>query len=309
MVLWYITQRKKSKTVGSIMLSAFHKTKSSSSTSHTKSDTLKMRYEDRITHTANPLTQDLLSIMATKKTNLCVAADVRYKQELLDIAEAIGRHICILKLHIDIIDDFDQDLPKMLADIAHRHNFILFEDRKFADIGNTVQQQYEGGVYKISSWAQLVNAHSVPGDGVVEGLKKVRGTRKDRALILIGEMSSKGNLCTPEYSRATVEMANRHADFVMGYISMSQLTDNPGLLHMTPGIQFVSKDDALGQQYRSPEEAIATGSDIIIVGRGITHAHNKSEAAEAYKKAGWQAYQQRIEALPSSSARLEQQFS
>lgn len=44
-------------------------------------------------------------------------------------------------------------------------------DRKFADIGNTVSLQYGKGVFKISSWADLVTAHNLPGRSVLQGLK------------------------------------------------------------------------------------------------------------------------------------------
>jgi orotidine-5'-phosphate decarboxylase len=68
----------------------------------------------------------------------------------------------LLKTHIDIILDFDQDLIEQLLLLSKHFDFMIFEDRKFADIGNTVKLQYSGGIYKISSWADVTNAHAVP---------------------------------------------------------------------------------------------------------------------------------------------------
>lgn len=240
----------------------------------------------------NPTAKKLFRVMEEKKSNLAISADFTRAEELLSFAEKIAPEISLLKTHIDILEDFSPHVTEQLKRVAERGKFLLFEDRKFADIGHTVVSQYRGGIYKIAEWADITNAHIVPGPGIIEGLKEV-GLPRKRGLLLLAEMSSEGTLAQGNYTQKAVEMALRHDDFVIGFICQKKLTDDPRFIHMTPGVQKGANQDALGQRYRTPDNAIAAGSDLIIVGRGITGAKDPQTEAQLYKNEAWKAYAKR----------------
>ena len=243
---------------------------------------------DRIQHMQNPTAQRLLHLMQHKQSNLCVSADVVNSQALLELADTLGPALCLLKTHIDIIEDFSPALVDKLQALATKHQFILFEDRKFADIGHTVQLQYTTGCYRIAEWAPIVNAHITPGPGIIEGLKTA-GLARNNALLLIAQMSSKDNLMDKDYQQQALQWAYMHKDFVIGFIAMQALDTD--FLTFTPGIHLDVSNDNLGQQYRTPQQAIAAGTDIIIVGRAITNAADPLASAQQYRRVAWDAYQ------------------
>jgi uridine monophosphate synthetase len=130
-------------------------------------------YRTRASHPAtNPLAAYLLRLISIKKTNLCLSADVETSAELLALAEEVGDSICVLKTHCDIVTDWTDRTARALKEIARRKYFIIFEDRKFADIGETVQKQYTSGYHRIASWAEITNAHLLPGPAIVTALHK-----------------------------------------------------------------------------------------------------------------------------------------
>ncbi len=227
--------------------------------------------------------------MEEKRSNLCISADFTRAEDLLNFTEKLAPEICMLKTHIDILEDFSPHVTQKLTQLAEKHQFLLFEDRKFADIGNTVLHQYQGGIYRIAQWADITNAHIIPGPGIIEGLKEI-GMPKKRGLLLLAEMSSKGSLAQGAYTTRAVEMAQQHDDFVIGFICQRKLIDDPRFIHMTPGVQRGAAKDGLGQQYNTPEMVIGAGSDLIIVGRGITSANDPLKEALDYKNTAWKAY-------------------
>lgn len=173
-------------------------------------------------------------------------------------------------------------------------------ERKYVHVvllGNTVKNQYAKGVYKIASWSHITNAHTVPGEGIIKGLGEV-GLPLGRGLLLLAEMSSKGALTKGSYTTESVEMARRNKDFVIGFIAQHKMNafDDEDFIVMSPGVGLDVKGDGLGQQYRTPHEVIVeSGSDIIIVGRGIYgNPDQVEEQAKRYRQAGWDAYLERV---------------
>jgi uridine monophosphate synthetase len=209
--------------------------KSTASTANTIVPALS--FEERAKLCRNGAAKKLCQIIANKKSNLCVSADVTSAQELLRIAEETGPYICMLKTHIDIISHFSPELIEKLKELAVKFNFLIFEDRKFADIGSTVQAQFSAGIYSISSWSDITNCHIIPGAAIIEGLKAGIKGEKNSGLLLIAEMSSEGNLAIGDYTKKNVELAEneKYKDFVCGFICQHKISNDPALLHITPG--------------------------------------------------------------------------
>lgn len=228
--------------------------------------------------------------MHKKCSNLAVAVDVTNKEALLHLADQIGPEICVLKTHIDIIEDFDQDLIVQLKRLAKKHNFLIMEDRKFADIGITVQKQYKSGIYHIVDWADIIIVHAIAGEQSILALKQtVQGY--ERSALLIAQLSCEGNLIDESYTNKALEIAHNHNDFIIGLIAQEACSCNTQLLKFMPGVSIAHTNDALGQHYHTPEYAIEKcHADIIIVGRGICQAYNPRAAAIEYRKIAWELY-------------------
>lgn len=248
---------------------------------------IRLSYEQKLETAQHSVSKKLLETALAKQSNLIASADVTTTQELLDLAEKVGPHVIALKTHIDIISDFEYEKTiTPLKALAAKHNFLLMEDRKFADIGNTQELQFTSGVFKITDWADFVTSQ------VIGGFESLDCFINVGVVAIIG-MSSKGALTTSAYREEALKIASSHPN-VIGGVSQNALPEE--MLLFTPGVNLADSGDGKGQQYNTPEHVFKTlHTDFIIVGRGIYKAENAEQAAQTYKNEGWKAYLNSLE--------------
>lgn len=255
----------------------------------------KLSYSTIKINTSNPITRRLVEIIEQKQTNLCCSADVNTKAELLKLANEVGPSICMLKTHIDTVADFDQDLIIQLKALAKKHNFLILEDRKFADIGHIAKQQFTSAPLSIADWADIVTVHVVAGSSSIDALRST-GKLDNTGLIIVAQMSTEDTLTSREYTKKALAIAQKHQDVVVGIVGQNKRPRDAGLMMFTPGINLDQTGDAHGQVYNVPQEAFEKrGIDVMIVGRGIYRAEAPANKAAEYKRVGWQSYLKRLE--------------
>lgn len=231
----------------------------------------------------NPKAQQLLNISNTKKSNIIASVDLTTTQAILNFLDKVGNKICAAKLHIDIVSDFSEQFIIDVKKLSQQHNFMLIEDRKFADIGNTQLLQISKGIHHIASWADFVTIHVIAGEASLKAIEDWDEENKP-ALIPILEMSSKGALTDAHYIAKCKEFIGKY-NCVVGAVCQTTSLDK-NLLKFTPGIHLSASGDSKGQQFNTPQFAIEKQhSHFLIIGRGLYEAQQPDAAIKDYLEA------------------------
>ena len=252
-----------------------------------------LSYGARAQLASSPAAARLFELMQRKKSNLCVSADVDTPAELLRLIALVGRHVVLVKTHVDAMVGCDAALGKELARLARELDFLLMEDRKYVDIGHTVAMQHGRGPGDMATWAHFVTAVPLSGpaivDGLLEGERLGLQTREQVAtptasssssaphapavpvaaaprdptlgIVLIAEMSSQGSLAKGHYTEAVVGLARSRSRYVAGIVAQSPLLDDaPGSITMTPGVSFRPPPASAAPPASAPGTASASAS-------------------------------------------------
>lgn len=256
----------------------------------------KLTYEERLDKCQNPLMRKLFRIILDKKSNLCVAANFNTVEETLSFVDKVGQHICMLKTQSERFkDDKIKENLKRLYAKKKQYNFLLFEDRKFFDGQETVQACYE----KYVAFADVVTVVPTCGDGVFRAITDAAKAAKlpedePRGCLAVCELSFSGSFMD---STKAIELAEANSNICVGIIAQKlQVPDQLSMFKATPGVHMSRSSDGGNQQWNHPDQVMAAGADVIIVGRGIVSAPPEEweNITRLYKETAFNAYYQNV---------------
>lgn len=198
--------------------------------------------------------------------NIIWAADVGTMKALFADIEKYGPKISVLKLHIDTFSDYSIENLIRLQEYKQKFGFLIWEDRKFADIGNIMIKQIRNSVYSYQDWVDIFSIHGIVG---FESIISVIEEDTRFKWILVGQLSSSNNLITPEYTEECKEIYNSHPNIV-GMVCQEYL--GPEFVHIVPGISKHVQTDNKGQSYS--QMCDKSFADFFVVGRSISKFMN-----------------------------------
>lgn len=212
-------------------------------------------------------------------TPVIVALDYPVASTALELAQRLSPELCRLKVGQEL---FTNSGPA-LVDKLQRLGFEVFLDLKFHDIPNTVAGAVRAAA-ELGVW--MVNVHASGGRRMMTAAGEAIGSLSQRPLLIgVTVLTSMSDEDFPElgYNESTLERVLRLAGMAadcgldgvvcsaMEVTALRQIRSGDFCL-VTPGIRLTGDDAADQRRVVTPAEALAMGSDYLVIGRSITAA-------------------------------------
>lgn len=213
------------------------------------------------------------------ETPVIVALDFPSAQPALELVARLSPELCRLKVGKEL---FTRSGPALVEDLQQR-GFEVFLDLKFHDIPNTVAAAVRAAA-ELGVW--MVNVHAGGGRRMMEAaVAALSGLSHKPLLIGVTVLTSMSDADLAElgYDETAAQRVQRLAALAAssgldGVVCSAleaqalRAARGDGFRLVTPGIRLAG--DAAGDQRRvvTPADAVALGSDYLVIGRSITAA-------------------------------------
>jgi orotidine-5'-phosphate decarboxylase len=214
---------------------------------------------------------------------IAVALDAPDAETAARWARAVTPHVSVVKVGLEL---FCRTGPSIVDSVRGASGTDLFLDLKLHDIPNTVA----GAVRSVarlkpryltvhaSGGADMVRAAVDAADGVTIAAVTVLTSLSDDVLDAVG-------LAGPPLD-AVRRLANLAVEAGAGAlvcspreVSVVRAEVGPGVVLITPGVRPAGADAQDQARIATPEQALADGADLLVIGRPITGAADPGAAA------------------------------
>lgn len=218
---------------------------------------------------------------------IIVALDYPSAPAALNLAQRLSPQLCRVKVGKEL---FTSSGPA-LVDKLQQLGFDVFLDLKFHDIPNTVAGAVRAAA-ALGVW--MVNVHASGGRRMMESAAEAIAAFTERPILLgvtvLTSMSDEDlqELGYSETSQQRVlRLARLAADSGLDGVVCSALEAKalrqhcgPAFCLVTPGIRLAGDDAADQRRVVTPAQALALGSDFLVIGRSITAASDPLAALQ-----------------------------
>jgi orotidine-5'-phosphate decarboxylase len=219
---------------------------------------------------------------------LAVALDSSEREEILRLARALRGRVGVAKVGLEAFSAHGPDLVREVGDFG----VPVFLDLKLHDIPNTVERAARNAA---RLGVAMLTVHASGGEAMlraaVAGAASVDPSLAVLAVTVLTSLDDGGlaELGIPggAAGRVTAWAALAQRCGCAGVICSPQeaaglrASLGPGFLLVTPGVRPVGESSGDQRRVATPGQAIASGSDLLVVGRPITAAADPAAAAEA----------------------------
>lgn len=210
---------------------------------------------------------------------IVVALDKSELAEAIDLAKQLDPQLCRVKVGKELFTSAGPSIVTALHDLG----FDVFLDLKFHDIPNTVAGACRAAA-KLGVW--MMNVHASGGPTMMKAAREAIGEAGAGVPLLIGvtvltsmderELAAVGNTNTVDIqvSHLTGLVSQSGLDGVVcsAHEANQVKTRFPSLISVTPGIRMAEDSGDDQRRVMTPERALRSGADYLVIGRSVTGA-------------------------------------
>ena len=221
------------------------------------------------------------------KSPVLVALDYPDRSAALALAARLSPKLCRLKIGKEL---FTRCGPA-LVETLQRDGFEIFLDLKYHDIPNTVAGAVRAAA-ELGVW--MVNVHASGGRRMMEAAAAALQSARVKPLLIavtvltsMSEEDLREMACTESLQQRVLRLARlAHSSGLDGVVCSAQEAPvlrgefDENFCLVTPGIRLAGDPADDQRRIVTPAEAVAGGSDYLVIGRSITAADDPLKALE-----------------------------